>query len=136
MSAPAVAVVISIVPVTATTTTASAHGRLQDLRATMGWREQGPVKWRAGRRDVHVMLLSINHPAANENRPNGCAPLSRFRDSLPPRHGRAARHRASGFIASESVSICTNRRGCQAALTVTASGLLRQLPSCRGSLLL
>src|SRR6266576_1880377 len=29
------------------------------------------------------------------------SPLSRFRDLLPSRHWRSARHRASGFIASE-----------------------------------
>ena len=32
--------------------------------------------------------------------------LSRFRDSLPSRHWRTARHRASGFTASEYVPIC------------------------------
>src|SRR5207249_1592280 len=45
---------------------------------------------------------------------HGCLPLSRFRDSLPPRHWRAARHRATEFIAPELVSICTRRRVCQA----------------------
>ncbi len=29
------------------------------------------------------------------------SPLSRFRDLLPPRHGRPARQRASGIMASE-----------------------------------
>ena len=41
-------------------------------------------------------------------------PLSRFRDSLPSRHGRAAHERASGFIAPESMSIWTRWVGCQA----------------------
>ncbi len=42
-----------------------------------------------------------DHPSSeNDNRPSAHA-LSRFRDWLPPRHGRAARLRASGFIASE-----------------------------------
>src|SRR5437773_7418317 len=45
----------------------------------------------------------------------GVSPLSRFRDSLPPRHWRAARHRATGFIAPELVSICTQQGGCQAS---------------------
>src|SRR5256886_12229972 len=36
----------------------------------------------------------------SENRPSG-SPLSRFRDLLHPRHGRAARLRTPGFMASE-----------------------------------
>src|SRR5437762_12819880 len=36
-----------------------------------------------------------------KSRLRGCLPLRRYRDLLPSRHGRAARHRASGFMASE-----------------------------------
>src|SRR5438477_9764971 len=42
-------------------------------------------------------------------------PTQPVRDSLPPRHGRAARHRATGFIAPELVAICTRQGGCQAS---------------------
>src|SRR5437773_1236379 len=40
-------------------------------------------------------------------------PLSRFRDLLPLRHWRPARQLASGFTASECVSICAWDRGPQ-----------------------
>jgi len=39
--------------------------------------------------------------AQNQKPATWVSPLSRFRDSLPPRHWRAARHRALGITASE-----------------------------------
>src|SRR5947208_5296852 len=45
-------------------------------------------------------LLSASHPP-KKGPATWVSPLSRFRDSLPPRHRRAARRRALGITASE-----------------------------------
>src|SRR2546429_3502767 len=46
---------------------------------------------------VHILLLGER----KEKTGRACVLLSRCRDLLPSRHGRPARHRASGFTASE-----------------------------------
>ena len=65
---------------------------------------------------MHLRLTAANQK--EKNRLRGCRPLSRFRDSLTSRHGRSARHRAPGFIASELGRTCGPVQG-------TASGLAR-----------
>jgi hypothetical protein len=49
-----------------------------------------------------VLPVAAPNSAAMKKPAERVPPLSRFRDLLPSRHGRAARQRASGFIAPES----------------------------------
>jgi len=44
-------------------------------------------------------LLAVAPPPPKKKTGQASSSLSRFRDSLPPRHGRPARQRASGIMA-------------------------------------
>src|SRR5207237_1207608 len=55
--------------------------------------------------EAHTCLRCAATSHKEKDRLRGCPPLSRSRALLPSRHWRAARHRASGFMASE---LCSN----------------------------
>src|SRR5205823_4499357 len=70
-------------------------------------RKRAMLAWQALPRNVRHWN-GRPHRLRKEKKPAAwVSPLSRFRDLLPPGHWRAARHRAPGITAPESVAICT-----------------------------
>src|SRR5436309_2795975 len=67
------------------------------------WESHEPREAGAAGRVAAIIVRCDNEKTGRARSPHS---LSRFRDSLPSRHRRTARHRASGFTASEYVSIC------------------------------